>query len=132
MPDRIFVDTNILVYAHDVSAGIKNTTAKQLIQELWVNKSGCLSIQVMQEFYVTVTQKVPNPMDNATAMEVIRSLRYWNVHEPSINDIINAIDIFQCKLIYGEILKFICVHFHCSFVSCLRSPVFRLLSYQQK
>jgi predicted nucleic acid-binding protein len=93
MPDRIFVDTNILVYAHDVSAGLKNTTAKQLVQELWVNKLGCLSIQVMQEFYVTVTQKVPNPMDNATAIEVIRSLRYWNVHEPSIDDIINAIDI---------------------------------------
>ncbi len=93
MPDRIFVDTNILVYAHDVSAGVKNTLAKQLIQELWVNKSGCLSIQVMQEFYVTVTQKVPNPMDNATAIEVIRNLRYWNVHEPSIEDVINAIDI---------------------------------------
>jgi predicted nucleic acid-binding protein len=93
MPDRIFVDTNILVYAHDVSAGVKNTLAKQLIQELWVNKSGCLSIQVMQEFYVTVTQKVPNPMDNATAQEVIRNLRFWNVHEPSIEDVINAIDI---------------------------------------
>jgi len=93
MPDKIFVDTNILVYAHDVSAGVKHTMAKQRIQELWENKSGCLSIQVMQEFYVTVTQKVPNPMDNATAIEVIRSLRYWNVHEPSIDDIINAVDI---------------------------------------
>jgi predicted nucleic acid-binding protein len=93
MPDRIFVDTNILVYAHDVSAGVKNTTAKQLIQELWANKLGCLSIQVMQEFYVTVTQKVPNPMDNATAIGIIRSLRYWDVHEPSIDDIINAVDI---------------------------------------
>jgi predicted nucleic acid-binding protein len=53
---------------------------------------GGLSIQVMQEFFVTVTQKVPNPMDNATAIEVIRSLRFWNVHEPSIDDIINATD----------------------------------------
>jgi predicted nucleic acid-binding protein len=93
MTDRIFVDTNILVYAHDISAGDKNTKAKQLIQELWANKLGYLSIQVMQEFYVTVTQKVPNPMDKATALEVIRSLGYWNVHEPSIDDIINAIDI---------------------------------------
>lgn len=93
MTDRIFVDTTILVYAHDVSAGDKNTKAKQLIQELWANKMGCLSIQVMQEFYVTVTQKVPNPMDKATAIEVIRSLGYWNVHEPLIDDIINAIDI---------------------------------------
>jgi predicted nucleic acid-binding protein len=93
MPDKIFVDTNMLVYAHDVSAGVKHMVAKQRIQELWENKSGYSSIQVMQEFYVTVTQKVPNPIDNATAIEVIRNLSYWNVHEPSIDDIINAIDI---------------------------------------
>ena len=93
MTDKIFVDTNILVYAHDVSAGVKHTVAKQRIQELWEIKSGCLSIQVLQEFYVTVTQKVPNQIDNATAIEIIRSLSYWNVHEPSIDDIINAIDI---------------------------------------
>jgi predicted nucleic acid-binding protein len=93
MPDRIFVDTNILVYAHDVSAGIKNTTAKNLIQELWENKTGCLSIQVMQEFYVNVTQKVPNRMDNVTAIEIVRDLTYWNVHEPKIDDVINAVDI---------------------------------------
>jgi predicted nucleic acid-binding protein len=93
MTDRIFVDTNILVYAHDVSAGIKNTIAKNLIQELWENKTGCLSIQVMQEFYVNVTQKVPNRMDNVTAIEIVRDLTYWNVHEPKIDDVINAVDI---------------------------------------
>ncbi len=93
MPDKIFIDTNILVYAHDTSAGIKNTIAKNLIMELWENKTGCLSIQVMQEFYVTVTQKVPTPMDNTTAIEIIRDLQYWNVHEPQVDDVINAIDI---------------------------------------
>ena len=41
MPDRIFVDTNILVYAHDVSAGKKHVTAKKLIQELWASNTGC-------------------------------------------------------------------------------------------
>jgi len=93
MPDKIFIDTNILVYAHDTSAGIKNTIAKNLIMELWEKKTGCLSIQVMQEFYVTVTQKVPTPMDNTTAIEIIRDLQYWNVHEPQVDDVINAIDI---------------------------------------
>ena len=95
MPDSIFVDTNILVYAHDISAGIKHTTAKNLIQELWESKAGCLSIQVMQEFYVTVTKKVPTPMDHLTATGVIRDLRYWKVHEPKIDDVISAIDIHQ-------------------------------------
>ena len=95
MPDRTFVDTNILVYAHDVSAGIKHATAKKLIQELWENKTGCLSIQVMQEFYVSVTQKVPNPMDYVNAIGIIRDLKYWKVHEPKIEDVLNAVDIQQ-------------------------------------
>ena len=95
MQDRTFVDTNILVYAHDVSAGIKHATAKKLIQELWENKTGCLSIQVMQEFYVSVTQKVPNPMDYVHAIGIIRDLKYWKVHEPKIEDVLNAVDIQQ-------------------------------------
>ena len=95
MPDRIFVDTNILVYAHDVSAGNKHAAAKKLIQELWENKAGCLSIQVMQEFYVSVTQKVPTPMNYVNAQGIIRNLMYWKVHEPKIDDVLNAVDLQQ-------------------------------------
>jgi len=95
MPDRIFVDTNILVYAHDVSAGNKHATAKNMIQELWESKAGCLSIQVMQEFYVSVTQKVPQPLNHIVAKEIVRDLTYWNVHEPNSDDVLNAIDLQQ-------------------------------------
>lgn len=95
MPDRIFVDTNILVYAHDVSAGSKHTAAKNLIRELWESKTGCLSLQVMQEFYVSVTQKVPSPMKVSTATEVIRDLSYWQVHEPNIEDVLSAVALQQ-------------------------------------
>lgn len=52
-PDQLqFVDTNILIYAHDRSAGAKYIRARQLLSELWQTRSGCLSIQVLQEFYV--------------------------------------------------------------------------------
>jgi predicted nucleic acid-binding protein len=51
-----FVDTNVLVYAHDVSAGNKHERAAQLLAELWENRAGCLSTQVLEEFYVTVTR----------------------------------------------------------------------------
>jgi predicted nucleic acid-binding protein len=95
MPDRIFVDTNILVYAHDVSAGKKHVTAKKLIQELWASNTGCLSTQVMQEFYVSVTQKVPQPLNHTVAKEIVRDLTYWNVHEPISDDVLNAIDLQQ-------------------------------------
>jgi len=95
MTDKVFVDTNILVYAHDISAGDKHARAKNLIQELWENKAGCLSIQVLQEFYVSVTQKVSSPMARSTAREIIRNLAYWHVHEPKIEDVISAIDLQQ-------------------------------------
>jgi len=52
--DRQFVDTNVLVYAHDTSAGEKHARAKALVAELWQSGNGCLSVQVLQEFYVTV------------------------------------------------------------------------------
>ena len=54
-----FVDTNVLIYAHDVSAGQKHSGAQDLLRKLWQSGDGCLSIQVLQEFYVNVTQKDP-------------------------------------------------------------------------
>jgi len=45
--DKFFVDTNILMYAHDTSAGEKHTRAKALVESLWENRSGVLSTQVL-------------------------------------------------------------------------------------
>jgi predicted nucleic acid-binding protein len=64
MPDdRIFVDTNILVYAYDVTAGRKHETAKGILADLWKSGQGMLSLQVLQEFFVTITRKVPRPLE---------------------------------------------------------------------
>ena len=49
MRDKCFVDTNILVYAHDRSAGIKHLRAKRLLEQLWESGQGVLSTQVLQE-----------------------------------------------------------------------------------
>ena len=57
-PAREFVDANVLVYAFDVSAGKKKTVAEQLLARLWESRTGCVSVQVLQEFFVTVTGKV--------------------------------------------------------------------------
>lgn len=88
-----FVDTNILVYAHDVSAGQKHKTARELIERLWDTGNGCLSVQVLQEFYVTVTRKVARPLSMEAAEEIIRDLGFWHVHSPSPEDILGAISI---------------------------------------
>jgi len=76
-----FVDTNILVYAEDRDAKAKHAAACDLNVELWNQRAGVLSIQVLQEFYVNVTKKVKKPLTSAKALEVIeeyltgRSLR---------------------------------------------------------
>src|SRR4051812_42186635 len=60
--EREFVDANILVYAFDASAGIKQAAAAKLLERLWNEDNGCLSVQVLQEFFVVVTRKVARPL----------------------------------------------------------------------
>ncbi len=86
-----FVDTNILIYAHDRSAGGKHTRAGELIQDLWRSGAGCLSVQVLLEFYVNVTQKVPKPLPPEVAGQIIADLSVWQVHRPGVADILDAI-----------------------------------------
>ena len=58
MNDKTFVDTNILIYAHDVDAKAKHEVAKSVLRELWSQRTGVLSMQVPQEFYLNVTRKI--------------------------------------------------------------------------
>jgi predicted nucleic acid-binding protein len=92
---RQFIDTNVLVYAHDVSAGAKHARAQNLLEELWVSHNGCLSIQVLQEFYVTVTRKVARPLPIAEAAQIITDLSVWKIHAPQAEDVLGAIEIQQ-------------------------------------
>jgi predicted nucleic acid-binding protein len=89
--DRQFVDTNVLVYAHDVSAGAKRERAHDLLTSLWASGEGCLSVQVLQEFYVTVTRKVARPLDLEAAAQVVADLGRWKTHAPDPHDVLEAI-----------------------------------------
>ena len=89
--DLQFVDTNILVYAHDTSAGKKHIRATELIRELWQSGGGCSSIQVLHEFYVTVTRKVAKPLAPEVAAQIIADLSVWQVHRPGVQDLLDAI-----------------------------------------
>jgi predicted nucleic acid-binding protein len=88
-----FIDTNILIYAHDRSAGDKHIRARELVRELWESGEGCLSIQVLQEFYVNVTRKVARPLAPEAAAQIIADLSVWRVHRPGIEDILDAIGL---------------------------------------
>lgn len=94
-----FVDTNVLVYAHDISAGEKHIQAKVLVQELWESGGGCISVQVLQEFYVTVTRKVAAPMPLEDAERIVRNLSFWRVHSPQAGDVLGAIGLQQRYLL---------------------------------
>ena len=93
--DLQFVDTNVLVYAYDVSAGEKHEIAKELLKELWYERNGCLSTQVLQEFYVTITKKVKKPLSPVEAAEIISDLRSWKLSVIDIKDILEAIRVSQ-------------------------------------
>jgi predicted nucleic acid-binding protein len=74
---KTFIDTNVLVYAHDTDAGSRHATAKALLAELWDTRSGSLSTQVLQEFYAVVTRKFKPPMPRAKARAIVASYGEW-------------------------------------------------------
>lgn len=92
-PAREFLDTNVLVYAHDRSAGDKRRRALRLIEEVATRENGALSIQVLQEFFVTVTTKLPNPLPVHDAAAIISDLGALPTHAPGVTDVLAAVDI---------------------------------------
>jgi len=77
MSGKTFVDTNILIYAHDIDAGEKQQIAKAILRELWTERAGVLSMQVLQEFYVNVTRKIASPLPKELARLVVTSYAIW-------------------------------------------------------
>lgn len=77
MSDKTFVDTNVLIYAHDVDAKAKHEIAKGVLSELWSLRTGTLSMQVLQEFYVNVTRKIRSPLSKRDARPVVESYAAW-------------------------------------------------------
>ncbi|PHS19630.1 MAG: VapC toxin family PIN domain ribonuclease [Kangiella sp.] len=89
MNDKIFVDTNIFVYARDSSEAEKQPKAKIWLEHLWKNESGRLSAQVMNEYFVTVTQKLKPGLTKQQARSDLRALSVWQPLEISF-DLIEA------------------------------------------
>jgi predicted nucleic acid-binding protein len=77
MNGKTFVDTNVLIYAHDVDAKAKHAVAKEALYELWANRTGFLSTQVLQEFYVNVTRKLSKPLMKKSARALVDKYAIW-------------------------------------------------------
>ena len=93
MSDRYFVDTNILMYAHDTSAGAKHERARALVEELWRDRSGVVSTQVLQELAVNLRRKTAKPLDAKATREVVADYLAWQVVVNGGDSILEALDL---------------------------------------
>jgi predicted nucleic acid-binding protein len=91
--DKTFVDTNVLIYAHDIDAGQKHEIAKAVLRELWSDRAGLLSTQVLQEFYVNATRKIKTPLAKPEARTVVDTYAAWCVDGITSTDISAAFQL---------------------------------------
>ena len=93
MSDRYFVDTNILMYAHEAAAGEKHARAKALLEDLWKNRTGVVSTQVLQELAVNLRRKAKKPLDVKATRDVVSDYLTWQVIVNGGDSILEALDI---------------------------------------
>jgi predicted nucleic acid-binding protein len=93
MRDKSFVDTNILVYAHDRSDGVKHLRAQRLLEQLWNSGEGVLSTQVLQEFCINVSRRAANPLPLEEVRELVREYSTWEVISHTPESVLKALDI---------------------------------------
>jgi len=93
MSDKYFVDTNILMYAHDTSAGVKHERAKALVEELWRDRTGVVSTQVLQELSVNLRRKAGRPLDVKATREIVADYLTWQVIVNGGESILEALDV---------------------------------------
>ena len=93
MSERSFVDTNILVYAHDRSAGEKHETARHIVERLWEERSAVVSTQVLQELYVNLRRQATKPLSRSRAAAIIEDYLSWDVVVNDGNSILGALEI---------------------------------------
>lgn len=103
MADKYFLDTNILIYAHDIgahdigahdrSAGIKHERARQLVEGLWTSGRGVLSTQVLQELCVNLRRKVARPVAVDEIRRLVRDYMSWEIVVNTPDAVIQALEI---------------------------------------
>jgi len=93
MTAPIFVDTNVLVYARDAGEPAKQPRAMEVLRLLWASRSGRVSTQVLQEYYVTVTRKLRPGLPNADARADVDALFAWQPTSPTLSTFQKAWEI---------------------------------------
>jgi len=84
------VDTNVIVYAYDETAGPKRERARLLLSGLWESGGGVISVQVLLELFVTLTRKLRPSLPQSEAEAILEDLSLWKVVEPTKGDVLTA------------------------------------------
>ena len=90
---KCFVDTNILLYAHDPSAGVKHDRARRVIEQLWQTGEGVLSTQVLQELCVNLRRKVARPLPVDEVRHLIKDYLSWQIFVNTPESVVDAMEI---------------------------------------
>jgi len=93
MSHKFCVDTNILMYAHDRSEGLKHERARQLIEHLWSSGQGVLSTQVLQELCINLRRKIARPLPVEEVRRLLQDYLSWEIVVNTPASIIQALDI---------------------------------------
>ena len=93
MSDKCFVDSNILLYAHDSSTGTKHGLAKTLVEKLWQSGTGVVSTQVLQEVCVNLRKKAGNPLTIDEVRRVLQDYFAWEVVTNTRETILQALEV---------------------------------------
>ena len=112
---RLF-DTNVLVYAYDVSEKAKRQVARALLDEVWDQGGGVIALQHLSEFFVAVTGKVRRPISVASARTIVsdiaRSSR-WLVIDRHVRTMMTAMDLVaRVRAPYWDALIAACMMEH--------------------
>ena len=93
MADKFFVDTNILIYAHDRSAGVKHQRARHAIESLWTTGQGVLSTQILQELCISLRRKLARPLPEDEVRRLIQDYLSWEIVVNSPEAVLQALEI---------------------------------------
>jgi len=93
MADKFFVDTNILIYAHDQTTGIKHDRARKLLEQLWDSGQGVLSTQILQELCINLRRKVARPLPIDDIRRLLEDYLSWEIVVNTPNSVLQALDL---------------------------------------
>lgn len=92
MAEKYFVDTNILIYAHDRTAGHKHQLAKRLVEQLWTTHQGVLSTQILQEFCINLRRKVTPALKPERVRELLQDYLSWEIVVNTPESVLQALE----------------------------------------